>query len=219
MIQVLIVDDHKIVREGLNAIINYEKDINVAGECIDGTEVLDFVKNHNIDVILMDIIMQHQNGISTTRQVKVNYPNIKVMALSMQSDYSSIQKMLNAGASGYAVKGSGANEIIKAIKQVYNGNRYFSKEVSNNIMLNMVGKEFKMEKNSVSIAHDKLQNLTAREIEILKHIASEETNNEIAENLNISSGTVSTHRRNLLQKMNVKNSIGLVKFAYQCGLV
>lgn len=219
MIQVLIVDDHKIIRQGLNAIINYENGINVAGECTDGTEVLNFVKNNDVDVILMDIIMQHQNGISTTRQVKINYPNIKVMALSMQSDYSSIQKMLNAGANGYAIKGSGADEIIKAIKEIYNGKKYFSKDVSNSIMLNMIENEFKMEKDTLSLTQEKIQNLTTREIEVLKHIASEETNIEIANNLGISCGTVSTHRRNLLQKMNVKNSIGLVKFAYRCGLV
>ena len=219
MIRILIVDDHTIVRQGLNAIFDYEKDLEVVGECTDGTDVINFLKNKNVDIVLMDVLMPNQDGINTTRQVKIQYPEVKVMALSMQSDYSTIEKMLAAGANGYVLKSAGATEIVEAIHSVHKGNNYFTRDVTSSIMLNMMTKPEEKRIKPAPPSRELLNRLTQREIEILQHIAIEETNEEIAKALNISTGTVSTHRRNLLQKLEVRNSIGLAKFAYQSGLV
>ena len=219
MIRVLIVDDHKIVRQGLNAIIETEPNMAVVGECTDGTEVIEFVSSNDVDIVIMDVLMQNQDGITTTQKLRLQYPDLKVLALSMQSDYNTIQKMLNAGANGYAIKNTSAKEIIDAINKVYSGSNYFSKDVTSSIMLNMMGETEITKKSQDNNSLELINKLTSREIEVLKHIANEETNEEIALKLTISAGTVSTHRRNLIQKLEVRNSIGLAKLAFQYGIV
>lgn len=219
MIKVLIVDDHKIVREGLRAIIDSTFNMKVAGECHDGSEVANAIKENPVDIILMDVVMPQQDGISTTMQIHESYPDIKIIALSMQSDYYTIHKMLTAGASGYTIKSAGGPEILKAIQRVYDGNSYFSKEVTSSVMMSMMDKSEETTTKPKVVSEEIVQRLTKREIEILKHIANEETNEDIGIALNISAGTVATHRRNLLQKLEVRNSIGLAKIAYQSGIV
>jgi len=219
MIHILIVDDHKIVRQGLSEIIKTDANMQVVGECIDGNEVEAFVSSIAIDIILMDINMPKMDGIKTTHLIKHYYPKLKIIALSMESDFYVIERMLNAGADGYVLKTGGAKDILEAIRTINKGGNFFSKNVSNQIITSMMQPSKNKAKKRLQSDKRKIMQLTKREIEILKHIANEETNEEIGLMLNIRPGTVATHRQSLLQKLEVRNSIGLAKIAYQVGLV
>jgi len=210
MINVLIVDDHKILRDGIKAILHGNKNIHIVGECEDGILVIDFVEKHKVDVILMDIKMPQQNGIETTKKILKKYPNIKILALSMHNEEAYIINMLKAGASGYILKNTGEIELLEAINKVFAGEIYYSLEVANVVMSKYVNSSLKAKSTNFEISVD---DLTKREKEIIVHIASELTNQQISEKLFISPRTVDTHRRNLLQKLGVKNTAGLVKFA------
>lgn len=217
MIKILIVDDHKILRDGIKSIFSKSKEIKIIGECGDGSEVSEFLKDHNIDVILMDITMPKLNGIETTKIIKEQYPDIKILALSMHNDYHYIQKMLEVGANGYILKNTSGEEMTRAIKQVYEYKTFFTQEVTDIVMssyLNDQTSKTKTAKNS-----DLLKKLTERELDVLRLIADEFTNSEIGEKLYISRRTVDTHRRNLLHKIGAKNSIGLIRFAYNNGII
>jgi len=216
MIKVVITDDHKILRDGLKALLSSNERIDVVGECTDGSEVLPFLEKTEADVVLMDIKMSKINGIEATKQVLDKYPEIKVLALSMYNEEIYITKMLEAGASGYILKNTGEDELIKAIETVFNGEIFFSDDVTEVMMAKY------MKKSTMIKTEEKtrfVEELTRREREVLKLIVEEMTNNEIAEKLFISPRTVDTHRRNLLQKLEVKNTAGLVKMAIRHGLI
>lgn len=213
-IRVIIADDHKIIRVGLRGLLEREKDIEVAGEAENGMNLLALLKSTPTDVILMDIDMGDTNGIETTRQVKELYPAAQVLGLTMHEEQNYIIPMLEAGASGYLLKDAGREELLGAIHTVYHGDSYFSQKVSATL-LHAITKQkeapsFKSGKNQIP--------LSDREIEVLQLIARELSNGEIAEKLFISIRTVDTHRRNLLEKLNVKNTAGLVKYAIENGI-
>lgn len=221
MIKVLLVDDHKIVRDGISALLKEEKKFKLVGECTDGSEVMGFLATTNdaVDVILMDIMMPNTNGLDTSKLVLEKYPEMRILALSMNKDFEYIQEMLKIGAAGYILKNTGGPELISAISTVAEGKPYFSPEVTDVVMNKHMhtsegGSPKRNGKNEAL-----LNELTKREIEILKLIAQELTNVEIADKLYISRRTVDTHRRNLLQKLGAKNSIGLIRFAYSNGLI
>ncbi|MEM1122310.1 MAG: response regulator transcription factor [Bacteroidota bacterium] len=212
MIKILVADDHKVFREGIISILEEVEDITVIAEAGDGREVLDRLKEAQPDVILMDITMGDTSGIDTTKLVKKDYPQIKVLALSMHSESSYIVKMLEVGASGYLLKDAGKEEMETAIRVVAKGNTYYSQQVSSIIVQHLTNpNKMKEDKSNVP--------LTKREKEVLKLIADEYSNPEIAEKLFISIRTVDTHRRNLLEKLQVKNTAGLVKYAIKFGIV
>lgn len=213
-IRVIIADDHKIIRVGLRGLLEREKDIEVAGEANNGMNLLALLKSTATDVILMDIDMGDTNGIETTRQVKELYPAAQVLGLTMHEEQHYIIPMLEAGASGYLLKDAGREELLGAIHTVYHGDSYFSQKVSATL-LHAITKQteapsFKAGKNQIP--------LSDRETEVLQLIARELSNGEIAEKLFISIRTVDTHRRNLLEKLNVKNTAGLVKYAIENGI-
>ncbi|MBI4646609.1 MAG: response regulator transcription factor [Bacteroidia bacterium] len=210
-IKILLVDDHKILRDGIKAILSDYNDIEMVGECEDGDDVLNFLEKQDVDVILMDIKMKRLNGIDATRLVTARYPNVKIIALSTFNEEIYLTKMLKQGASGYILKNTGEDELIRAIKCVNDGDNYFSEEVT----AVMMAKYLKKERIGKSARMAHIEKLTKREKEILKLIIEELTNNRIAEKLFISPRTVDTHRRNLLQKIGVKNTAGLVRFAYE----
>ncbi|MDA3911074.1 MAG: response regulator transcription factor [Bacteroidales bacterium] len=216
MISVLIVDDHKILRDGISAIFKTDSDIEIVGECEDGSEVLGFLKSNKVDVILMDIMMPKMNGIDCTKLVKSEYPKIKILAMTMHNESSYIHAMLEVGANGYILKNTSGDEMHKAILRVFEGKPYFASEVTD-VIMNSYLQPTKSKENKNKITMD--VDLTKRELDILKLITEEYTNKEIGEQLNISSRTVDTHRRNLLRKIGAKNSIGLIRFAYNSGLI
>jgi DNA-binding NarL/FixJ family response regulator len=163
------------------------------------------------DLILMDVNMAGMDGIEATKQVRKNYPAVKVLMLTMFNTRDYIEKVLKAGAQGYILKNTGKEELNHAIEKVMNGESYFSKEVTERIMEGLQGKK--------TSAYDPMMvELTEREKDVLKLIAKELTTQEIADQLFISFNTVETHRKNLISKLNVRNIAGLVKYAVQQGL-
>lgn len=212
MITVLVADDHKVFRDGVISILEDLEDIKVVAEASDGREVLARLKEVQPRVVLMDITMGEASGIDATKLLKKDYPNVKVLALSMHAESGYIIKMLEAGASGYLLKDAGKEEMIRAIRTVDEGNTYYSQRVSSAILEHLANPaKSQKEKTAAS--------LTRREMEVLRLIAEEYSNPEIAEKLFISIRTVDTHRRNLLEKLGVKNTAGLVKYAIRQGLL
>ncbi|MEQ8714498.1 MAG: response regulator transcription factor [Cyclobacteriaceae bacterium] len=211
-INILIADDHKMFREGLTELLSKEQGMKVVDTAGSGAEIRLALSSNHIDVVLMDIDMGETNGIEMTQEVKLSHPDIYILALSMHGDKNYIVKMLEAGATGYILKNAGKEEMINAIHTVANGNTYFSSQVSSKLLEHIT----KPAPNRRG-AEDAL--LTDREIEILRLIAEEYSNPEIAEKLFISVRTVDTHRRNILDKLGAKNTAGLVKYAIQKGLL
>ena len=213
-IKVLIADDHKIIRVGLRGLIELSKDIEVVAEAENGTEVIDLVKKMKVDVVLMDIDMGHTSGIETTHRLKQEHPEINVLGLTMHEEQEYIVEMLEAGASGYLLKNTGMEELLTALRAAAKGDSYFSKQVSATLL-----KAITQKKTFPSFKSNHNGPLTERETEILQLIAQEYSNGEIAEKLFISIRTVDTHRRNLLEKLQVKNTAGMVKYAIEKGLI
>lgn len=212
-IKVLIADDHKIVRVGLRGILEREEDITVVGEAEDGNEVLDILKSTVTDVVLMDIDMGRTNGIATTQKVKASHPEVQVLALTMHEEQGHIVGMLEAGACGYLLKNAGREELLAAVHTVAKGDSYFSNQVSATLLqaLTNVKRRSAPSNNNTP--------LSDREVEVLQLIAKEYSNGEIAEKLFISIRTVDTHRRNILEKLQLKNTAGLVKYAIEKALL
>ncbi|NBC27938.1 MAG: response regulator [Bacteroidetes bacterium] len=211
-IKVLLVDDHKIVRDGIKLMLEPQAGIDVVAEADSGVKVKKLLQDLSVDVIVMDINMPEVNGIATTKMVKEQHPEIKILALTMSSDDSHIRQMVQAGASGYIMKSAGRDELTKAIREVMEGKHYFSDQATHSIMMDLVKNKGK------SSAPDPIH-ITNRELEVLQMIVKEHTNHEIADKLYISPRTVDAHRRNLLQKTGARNTAGLVKYAFQNGLV
>lgn len=208
-VKILIVDDHPMIRLGIRSILNNVEHLNVADEANNGREALEKLDRESFDLVVMDIKMPEMNGIEATEEIVKRHPNTKVLAISMFDEQRYIVKMLQAGALGYVLKNTGKNEMVSAINSVMAGESYFSQEVSNIMMSQFMsrGGASQISETKTDVA------LTKRETEIIKMISEELTNAEIAERLGISSRTVDTHRRNLLQKLDVKNTAGLVKYA------
>ncbi|MDX2063559.1 MAG: response regulator transcription factor [Bacteroidia bacterium] len=215
-IRVLLVDDHKMIRDGIRALLDDVAEIQVVDEADNGKEALDLIRAGELkpDVVVMDVRMPEMSGIEATRIISEEFPDLPVLSLSMHDEVEYISKMLQAGAHGYMLKNAGKQELVMAIKKVATGEKYFSSEVSYAMMMNYIAGDGKKDRGP----RDNVQ-LTKREEEIIKLIASEMTNQEIADKLSISLRTVDTHRRNLLQKLGVKNTAGLVRFAIQQRLI
>jgi DNA-binding NarL/FixJ family response regulator len=216
-IKILIVDDHQIIRDGIISALSLEEDIQVVGEASSSDEALHFLeRDSNVDVIVMDINLgSGENGIQLTKKIIQKYKAINILATSMYDDGSHILNMVKAGAIGYVLKGQGMKEFVEAIKTVATGDNYFSKPVSE-IMLKQITRK---SNGTSSQKKSDIIHLTKRETEILKLIAEEFTNQEIAEKLFISQRTVDSHRGALIQKLNVKNTAGLVKYAINHGYI
>ena len=211
MIRVLIADDHQVLLDGLNTLLDSVEDLIVVGTAQNGQEVIDFVKENEVDVILLDINMPILNGIETCKILSKEYPAVKVLALSMYEKASFIQQMLKNGALGYILKNTGQDELVEAILSVYNDQQYLSKVVSDTLMQSLIGKS--------AASKQYIPEMTRREKEVLFLIAKELTTQEISDELHISLNTVETHRKNLLSKFGVRNSVGLIKLALERGLL
>ena len=206
MIKVYIVEDHSVVVEGIRSLLQDEREFDLVGYAATGKACLDYFHNHTADIIFMDISLPDMNGIDLCKIMKKNYPGIMILALSTFNQGIYISKMMENGASGYLLKNAGRQEIIQALYDVSNGKTYLSFEA---------GQALK------SIALKKTGNplLTKREKEILQLITEGLTNTEIAEKLFISIDTVDTHRKNLYSKLNVKNTVMLMRYAIDNHLI
>lgn len=212
-IKVVIADDHQIFIEGIKALLKDDDKVVVAGEASDGEDMLKLLAAKEVDVVLMDINMPKLNGIEATKKIRQRFPKVKVLTLTMVEEAPRISEMMKAGASGYLLKTSGKGELITAITNVKNGERYLSPEVSKKLIDSVLSEE-----RAQSQSFDRTPQITNREKEIIKLIIREMTNEEIARHLNNSPMTIITHRKNLLRKLGVKNTAGLVKYAMQHGL-
>ncbi|MBA7520080.1 Transcriptional regulatory protein DegU [subsurface metagenome] len=209
-VKVVLVDDHKLFRNGLSTLLKAKKEIEITGEAENGKEFCELLQKTMPDVVLMDIEMPVMNGIEASRLAIRMYPALKIITLSMYGEEEYYLKMIEAGAKGFILKNSGIDEVVKAIKTVYNGGTFFSQEVLYNVVKNI--QEVKKDKTPAI----KLSN---RENEILHLICKGFSNQEIAEELNISKRTVDKHRANILDKTNTHNTASLVMYAVENKLI
>lgn len=207
IVKVLIVDDHKIFRTGLELILNGFDFVKVVGQASCGKEMFRLLKKHEIDLIFMDIKMPETSGIELTQTLSEKCPDIKIIALTMYGEVEYFNKMLEASASGFLLKHTQEEELEKAIKTVMEGDYYFSEEFRSNLE----HLQFIKPKSDIK--------LTNREKEILEFIAKGYSNQEIADQLFLSYHTVDGHRRNLITKTGVKNSASLVSYAIKNGII
>ncbi len=207
MIRVFIVDDHPVVIEGIHSLLQNEKNIEWAGQAMNAQSCLGFFVNNTADVILMDISMPGMDGVELCAVMKEKYPGIMILGLSTFNQGLYIKKMMGNGASGYILKNSSKEELIKAIHAVHEGSIFFSGEVG------QVLQEYQK-----SLKHE-LPVLSVREKEILGLIAEGYTNPQIAEKIFLSSFTVDSHRKNLLAKLKVKNTASLIRLAVEQKLI
>ncbi|MCG8372629.1 MAG: response regulator transcription factor [Balneolales bacterium] len=208
-VHLLIADDHKIVRDGIRHLLKGQENLTIVGEAENGEEALRKIETEEIDLTIMDINMPVMDGIEATRIIKKEFPAVKVLALTMVDENQYIRKMIEAGASGYVLKSCSKEDLIEAIEKVVRGHHYFSRDVTETILSDMVNPSLDThtKKNEIQI--------TNREMDVLRLIVNEYTNQEIAEELFVSIRTVDAHRRNLLQKIGAKNTAGLVKYALE----
>ena len=202
MINILIVDDHLIVREGIKRLIDDTSNMRIVAEASSGQEAIDMICNNKYDLILLDISMPGQNGLQTLKQIKKYNKNISVLMLSMHSEEQYALRSIKAGASGYITKETAADQLVIAIRKITDGRKYISKEVAELLATDLYHEQDK----------DPHENLSDREFEILKMIANGKTIKAIATELIISPKTVSTYRSRILKKLNMQNNSDLIYY-------
>ncbi|KAA3637746.1 MAG: DNA-binding response regulator [Bacteroidetes bacterium] len=212
MANILFVDDHQIVIDGIKGLLEGEENFSGFFEAKNGSEAMEIISTEAIDLVLLDINLPDKSGFDICRDIKKENDQIKIIALTMHDNAGYIKKMVNAGVDGYLLKNTGKQELLTAIQQVLSGERYFSKEVTDSLLASQL--QIKKPKTS-----DFIQKLTRREKEILRLIIEEKTTEDIAAELFISPTTVISHRKNLLRKLNAKNTAGLVRKVFEFGLL
>ena len=204
-INLLIADDHQLIIDGLSKILETKKMIGEIYTANNGKEAVDRIISHDIDCVIMDINMPVLNGLEATKLIKKEKPHIKVIVVSMLCDAGIVNKMLKAGADAFINKDIGKEELLKAIDKVMNDEKYISPDISLRLFTHL------NERDVTGVDNEK--RLTPREIEIIRYIAAGLTNTEIAAKLFLSTVTVDTHRKNMLAKLQLKNTATLVKYA------
>ncbi|MGD1847419.1 MAG: response regulator [Salibacteraceae bacterium] len=209
---IFIADDHRMFLDGLQSILQKEPDFELMGTATDGQEVLRQFKQQQPDVLLIDIAMPEMDGLEVTRKVTERYQAVRVIIVSMHNNQEFVSSSLDAGARGYLLKNTGQNELMLAVREVAAGGTYFSGGLMESV-LRSIHQERKQRQVREEIK------LSDRELEVLRLITEELTNQEIADRLFLSPYTVETHRKNLLSKAKARNTAGLVGFAYRMGIV
>ena len=206
MIKIVIADDHKMFRQGLVSTLGNEADITIVGEASNGKEVLQLLKKEVPDVLLLDIEMPEMDGFDSMRALKKDKYRTKILVLTMHKSPEFIKNIIKAGASGYLEKDVGTKSLLEAIRTVHSTGTFYSPETSK-LVLESMSDDYQS------------QQISPREKEIIKLIADQYTTAEIAEALFISKHTVESHRQNILLKLGLKNTAGLVKYAIQKGII
>lgn len=214
MSRILLVDDHQLIIDGVKGFLENHDRFQVVGEANTGADAIRLAEVLEPDVILMDIEMPEMSGIQASEEIKRLNSDIKIIIISMHNEKQLVKKLIEKGADGYLLKNSEKAEVLEAIEKVLDGKKYFSQDVTMSLM----------DKQENATGHGDsdfltLNSLTERELEILKHVANGLTNKEIGDELNISHRTVDTHRTNLMKKLDVNNVAGLIKIAFQNGLI
>ncbi len=210
MIRVLVVDDHAILRDGIRSLLESQEDIMVVGEAADGAEALEFVSKLQPDIVLMDISMPKMNGLEATRLIKERFPQVKVLILTQHDNREYIAPALGAGASGFVLKRSGRREMLNALRQVHEQGAFLSSNITQEVI-----QEYSQTSRNGKEEH----HLTDRERQVLWLIAEGKSNKEIALVLGISPKTVSVHRTNIMTKLDIPNTVELIRYASNNPLV
>lgn len=210
-IRIVLVDDHKIMRDGLRSLLEKLPGVEVVGEAENGRMAVGMVRDRAVDLVIMDVGMPDLNGIDATRQVLAMAPRVKVLALSMHSDKRYVGEMFRAGASAYLLKDCAFEELADAIEVVLAGRAYISPQIAGSLVREFVSHPATDERSPYEI-------LTPREREVLQLLAEGKMVKQIAAHLNISSKTVETHRHQIMSKLNVSNLAELIKYAVREGL-
>lgn len=209
-IKIVIADDHAILRDGLSRSFDMENDIEVVAQAADGHSVMNIIREHSPDVVIMDIGMPELNGIEATRRISRDFPTVKVIGLSMHSSDKYVREMFRAGASGYLLKNCPFDELSEAVRTVAGGKTYVSPSIGEMIVQEYINKPDE-QKSVFSI-------LSQREREVLQLLAEGKTTKQAAMSLHISPKTVEVHRLNLMNKLEIDNIAQLTKYAIQEGL-
>ncbi|KYG75935.1 MULTISPECIES: response regulator transcription factor [Roseivirga] len=213
MIKIAIADDHKLFREGLRFLMDQMDDLEVVFEASNGKELLEQMENHEPDVLLLDLDMPEVDGLEALKQLRPKFPNLGIIILTMHSDSKMVAYLMELGANSYLLKDTSPEEFRKAISSVIQEGFYFNKMVSQAMLTGLKGQSKKKP------TLNDTETLTTREIEVLELICQEYTAKEIAEKLFISHRTVEGHRKNLIEKLGVKNTAGLIVKAIKEGII
>lgn len=213
MIKVILVDDHQLVRDGIKALLAGMEGIEVTGEASSGNEMLALLNSNTPDVALLDISLPDISGIDLCRKIIAQYPEIKVLFLSMYTTEDYIFNAIKAGAKGYLPKNISRNELFNAVKEVSAGNEYYSETISNIILKSYIRKA----KTPDDELQDSGELLSKRETEVLRCFAEGLSNPQIAEKLFISTRTVESHKNHIMQRLNLKTQVELLKYAIKNG--
>jgi two-component system invasion response regulator UvrY len=209
MIKVIICDDHPIFREGLKKILSQAKDIAVEGEASSGGELLDMLKTHPCQVISLDLAFPGSNGLELLKTLRIDYPKIAILILSMYPEDQYAVRALKAGAAGYVVKGSGPDELLTAIKKTAGGGRYVSPTLAEQLVMELDGKRGKA-------PHE---DLSEREYQVLRLLAAGKSVREIAHELFLSPPTIGTYRARIRTKLHLKNTADIIHYAIEHNLL
>ena len=208
-IKVLVADDHEIVRQGLKTIISEHSDLSIAGEAENGNQVLKIVKKTKVDVVLLDFDMPEKNGLDTLIELKALYPKLPVMILSIFPEDHYGTRFLKAGASGYLQKSSATDQLIDAIRKVFNGGKYISSALTDRLVTNL-------NRDHERPLHE---SLTDREFQVFCLLATGKKLKEIADELCLSINTISTYRSRILQKVDMSSNADVIRYAIKNKLV
>lgn len=200
MIRIAIADDHQSIIDGIKLLLNYEEDIEFVGTANNGKDLIELIKHKEPHVVITDVRMPNVDGIQLTKKIKTMYPNTKVVAFSMFDQDNVVKEMLDAGVSGYLLKNSSLDQVLKAIKAVYQGDTYYDPHIAI---------------NDSSSSEKQTTILTKRQLEILKLIGQGKTTSEIATELCIGKHTVSTHRKNMARVLGLKGKGELLRYAVE----
>ncbi|MCC6725467.1 MAG: response regulator transcription factor [Saprospiraceae bacterium] len=210
-VKIVIADDHEVVIDGLVALLAPESDIQVVGKALDGEKLLEVLRNKPVDLVIMDIEMPNMNGAEATAELKASRPDLKILVLTMYNTAEFIGNLAKLGADGYILKNSPRKVLLEAIREVAKGGKYFPLEIKEKLFDGLLAKPGSTDSKPVE--------LTDRELEIVRLICNEMTSQEIADQLYLSFHTVEKHRKNIIAKLQVKNTAGLVRYAFRNKLV
>lgn len=213
-IKILLVDDHKILREGISSLVKGYPDMEVIGEAADGRTALRLVEELSPNVVVMDISMPDLNGIDATRRINSEHPEIRIIALSMHYDKQFVSEMFKAGASGYLLKDCAFDELEHAIRIVMDNKTYINPQIASLVVESLISHP----SSTAAKKNQAFSLLTEREREVLQLIAEGNPTKQIASQLNVSTKTVESHRRQVMGKLNIRNIAELTKYAIREGL-
>lgn len=205
MIKILVADDHVVVREGLIRIIDQSSDLKVIGEAGTSLEVLQKLRSKNIDILLLDLGMPGRGGLELIKQIKVEFPELPILVFSMHPEDQYEMRVLRAGASGYLNKRTPPDQLLNVIRDIHSGKKYLSSTITENIAVNL-------HTETSDLPHE---SLTDREFEIMRCLAAGKRIKDIAEELGLSSKTITTHRDNVLKKMKLKSNVDLTRYCIE----